>query len=170
MYVLEIVENGKVGRNKNSNFKSFEDFEFLLRKKDEEEKIGNKCLVYKIENNGKEVMRLNDKKMYQLVTNFDKEIKKGWKQYVNIMDMLIKCDVRSFYVENNILYINDIGNGNNIEVEMVRKTPRYEVRYNGKLVSDSETSQNDIIDKIFKNNKKGLRKNWRKKDILVRYV
>ncbi len=65
------------------------------------------------------------------------------------MDTLIKCDVRSFYVENNILYIND--NGNNIEVEMVRKTPRYEVRYNGKLVSDSETSQNDILDKIFKN-------------------
>ena len=169
MYVLEVVENGKKGRNKNSNFKSFEDFEFLLRKKEVEEKVGNKCLVYKIENNGKEVMRLNDKKMYQIVTDFDKEIRKCWKQYVSIMEMLIKVDIRDFYIENNILYINDVNNCNNIEVEMVRKTPRYEVKYNGVLVSDSETSQNDIIDKMFNNKKSGLRKNWRKKDILVRY-
>lgn len=167
MYVLEVVENGKKGRNKNSNFKSFEDFEFLLRKKDEEEKVGNKCLVYKIENNGKEVMRLSDKKMYKIVTDFDKEIRKCWKQYVSIMDMLVKCDIRSFYIENNILYINN--EGTQIEVEMVRKTPRYEVKYNGVLVSDSETSQADIIDKMFNNRKSGLRKCWRKKDILIRY-
>lgn len=167
MYVLEVVENGKKGRNKNSNFKSFEDFEFLLRKKDEEEKVGNKCLVYKIENNGKEVMRLSDKKMYKIVTDFDKEIKKCWKQYVSIMDMLVKCDIRSFYIENNILYINN--EGTQIEVEMVRKTPRYEVKYNGVMMSDSETSQCDIIDKMFNNRKSGLRKCWRKKDILIRY-
>ena len=167
MYVLEVVENGKKGRNKNSNFKSFEDFEFLLRKKDEEEKVGNKCLVYKIENNGKEVMRLSDKKMYKIVTDFDKEIRKCWKQYVSIMDMLVKCDIRSFYIENNILYINN--EGTQIEVEMVRKTPRYEVKYNGVMMSDSETSQNDIIDKMFNNRKSGLRKCWRKKDILIRY-
>ena len=167
MYVLEVVENGKKGRNKNSNFKSFEDFEFLLRKKDEEEKVGNKCLVYKIENNGKEVMRLSDKKMYKIVTDFDKEIKKCWKQYVSIMDMLVKCDIRSFYIENNILYINN--EGTQIEVEMVRKTPRYEVKYNGVMMSDSETSQCDIIDKMFNNRKSGLRKCWRKKGILIRY-
>lgn len=175
MYVLEVVENGKKGRNKNSNFKSFEDFEFLLRKKDEEEKVGNKCLVYKIENNGKEVMRLSDKKMYKIVTDFDKEIRKCWKQYVSIMDMLVKCEIRDFYIGrsenslNNILYILDNNNGNNIEVEMVRKTPRYEVKYNGVMMSDSETSQADIIDKMFNNKKSGLRKCWRKKDILIRY-
>lgn len=66
------------------------------------------------------------------------------------MDMLVKCDIRDFYVGrsenslNNILYILDKKTGNNIEVEMVRKTPRYEVRYNGVVMSDSETSQNDI--------------------------
>ena len=58
------------------------------------------------------------------------------------MDMLIKVEIRDFYIENNILYINN--NGTQIEVEMVRKTPRYEVKYNGVLVSDSETSQCDI--------------------------
>ena len=58
--------------------------------------------------------------------------------------MLVKCDIRDFYVENNILYILDKKTGNNIEVEMVRKTPRYEVRYNGVVMSDSETSQADI--------------------------
>lgn len=56
--------------------------------------------------------------------------------------MLIKVEIRDFYIENNILYINN--NGTQIEVEMVRKTPRYEVKYNGVLVSDSETSQCDI--------------------------
>ena len=55
----------------------------------------------------------------------------------------MKVGIKSFYVENGILYVSygDLF----IEVEMVRKTPRYEVRYNGVLVSDSETSQNDII-------------------------
>ena len=79
---------------------------------------------------------------YKIVTDFDKEIRKCWKQYVSIMDMLIKTSIRDFYIENNILYINN--EGLCIEVEMVRKTSRYEVKYNGVMMSDSETSQCDI--------------------------
>ena len=56
--------------------------------------------------------------------------------------MLIKTSIRDFYIENNILYINN--EGLCIEVEMVRKTSRYEVKYNGVMMSDSETSQCDI--------------------------
>lgn len=56
----------------------------------------------------------------------------------------MKIENRDFYIENNILYILDSKNGNNIEVEMVRKTPRYEVKYNGVMMSDSETSQCNI--------------------------
>ena len=74
MYVLEIREKGKVGRNSNNNFKSFEDFEFLMREKAEIEKdTENICLVYKISNNGKEVTRLTNKNDYVVVTDFDKE-------------------------------------------------------------------------------------------------
>ena len=46
---------------------------------------------------------------------------------------------------------------------MVRKTPRYEVRKNGKLVADNFTSQNDIIDRIFNKNKTRLLKSFDKK-------
>ena len=164
MYVLEVREKGKVGRNSNNNFKSFEDFEFLMREKAEIEKdTENICLVYKISNNGKEVTRLTNKNDYVVVTDFDKEYRKGWKQYVSIRDMLVKTNNRDFYVDNDILYIK---NGNDtIEVEMVRKTPRYEVRKNGKLVADNFTSQNDIIDRIFNKNKTRLLKSFdRKKD------
>lgn len=162
MYVLEIREKGKVGRNSNNNFKSFEDFEFLMREKAEIEKdTENICLVYKISNNGKEVTRLTNKNDYVVVTDFDKEYRKGWKKYVSLREKLVKTGYKDFYVDNDILYIK---NGNDtIEVEMVRKTPRYEVRKNGKLVADNFTSQNDIIDRIFNKNKTRLLKSFNKK-------
>ncbi len=171
MYVLEIREKGKIGRNSNKNYKSFEDFEFLMREKADLETKGFLCFVYKISNNGKEVSRLNDKSVYEVVTDFDKEYRKSWKQYVSIRNKLVENGYRDFYVDNNILYINN--EGVVIEIEMVRKTPRYEVRYNGKVVSDSEVSQNDIIEKMFckRNGKSGsvLLKRWRVGEGEVRY-
>ena len=171
MYVLECREKSQRGNTKNSGYKSFEDFEFLMREKENMELKGFLCFVYKISNNGKEVSRLNDKSMYEVVTDFDKEYRKGWKQYVSIRNKLVENDYRDFYVDNNILYINN--EGVLIEIEMVRKTPRYEVRYNGKVVSDSEVSQNDIIEKMFckKNGKVGskLLKRWRVGEGAVRY-
>lgn len=167
MYVLEFRNKSQVGRNSNKNFKSFEDFEFLMREKAELESNGNICLVYKISNNGKEVTRLTDKNEYVIVTDFDKEYRKGWKQYVSVRNMLMENGYKDFCVENDILYIH---NGTDtIEVEMVRKTPRYEIRYNGVIVSDKETSQEDIIDKIFNKNRTKLLKRFRKEDYNVIY-
>ena len=159
MYVLEI-RTGNKGRNKNSNFRSFENFEFLMREKVELEKNGNKCLVYKVENNGKEVSRLSDKNEYVLVSDLDKEWRKGWKQYCNIRKVLMERGILDFYVDNDILYIKN--ENSVIEVEMVRKTPRYEVRRNGVLIYDKETSQNDIVDKLFVKNGSRLKKVLRK--------
>lgn len=161
MYILEIRKTEQKGRNKLSNFRTFEDFEFLMREKVELEKdTENICLVYKISNNGKEVTRLTNKKDYKVVTDFDKEWRKGWKQYVSIREMLIKTGNRDFYVDNGILYIK---NGDDvIEIEMVRKTPRYELRKNGKLIDDSFTSQADIIDRIFSKDKSRLLKSFRR--------
>ena len=147
MYILEVRNKGQVGRNKNSNILSFEDFDFLLREKEKYEVNGNICFVYKVSNDGREIKRLSEKSSYVNVVDLEKEQKKSWRQYVRIRDKLVKGGYRNFYVKNNVLYICD--NGNVFEVEMVRKTPRYEVRFNGKLVSDSETSQNDIIEKLF---------------------
>lgn len=147
MYVLEFRKEKQIGRNKNSQIRSFEDFEFLMREKIKLEKLGNKCLVYKICNNGKSVTRLVDKDKYVEVTNFDKEYRKGWKMYVNIRDRLVKRGIRDFYVDNDILYIKD--NNDILEVEMVRKTPRYELRKNGKTLYDTITSQNDLADILF---------------------
>lgn len=151
MYILE--RKSKSGRRLKKSIISFEDFEFLMREKEKYEKSGNKCSVYKIGNNGKDITRLTDMTEYTKVVDFDKEFRKGWKQYVSLRDKLVKVNVRTFYVENDILYIE---NGTDtIEVEMVRKTPRYELRKNGKVLFDDITSQNDLIDKLF--TKKGLR-------------
>lgn len=147
MYILEVRDKGQIGKNKNSNIMSFEDFDFLLREKEKFEVNGKLCFVYKVSNDGKEVSRLGKKSNYVNVVDLSKEQRKSWKQYVSIRDKLLKCGYRDFYVKNSILYI--CNNGNVIEVEMVRKTPRYEIRFNGKVVSDSETSQNDIIEKLF---------------------
>jgi uncharacterized circularly permuted ATP-grasp superfamily protein len=165
MYVLEIREESKKYKyNKNSNFKSFEDFEFLMREKENiENDYKNKgievvCIVYKISNNGKEVTRLTNRSQYKVVTDFDKEYRIGWKQYCSVREKLVENNIRDFYVDNNILYIK---NGEDIiEVEMVRKTPRYEVRKNGVVVYDSITSQNEVIDKIFNKNGNKLRKRF----------
>ena len=171
MYVLESREKNQVGRNSNKNYKSFEDFEFLMREKKDLEVKGFLCFVYKVSNNGKEVSRLSDKSVYEVVTDFDKEYRKGWKQYVSIRNKLVENGYRDFYVDNNILYIRN--ENVNIEIEMVKKTPRYEVRYNGKVVSDCEVSQNDIIEKMFSKVKgeNGFRllKRWRVGEGEVRY-
>ena len=73
---------------------------------------------------------------YKIIPDFDKEYRKGWKKYVNVRDFLVSKDIRDFYVDNEILYIKS---GNDIfEVEMIRKTPRYKVRYNVGIVKDRE--------------------------------
>ena len=153
MYVLEYMENG------NKKYNSFENFEFLMTRKQELENNGNTCLVYKMNNNGTEVSRLTDMGLYQVVTDFNKEVRKTWKQYCYLRQYLQEIGLNDFFVDNNILYIME--RNNVIEVEKVRTTPRYEVRKNGKVIYDNENAQNEIVKKLF-TKKQTIRKKFNK--------
>lgn len=156
MYILEFRKNER-GKTKKDNFKSFENFEYLLREKNKLEVMGNKCFVYKLNSNGKIVKRLADKKDYVEVKDLRKEEINNYKQYIVLCKELCKCKDVEFYIDNGILYYmygNDL-----FEVEMVRKTPRYVVRKNGVVHYDKLNGQVDMIDLIFcKEDRKGNRK------------
>lgn len=145
MYILEFLK-----KDEKKRYNTFDNFEFLLNRKKELEKKGNTCLVYKMSGKGdKTVAFKGDRNLYNVVTDFDKEVKKAWTQYVYIRTFLQDLGFKDFFVENNILYIKS--GRNNFEIEKVRSTPRYEIRKNGIVLYDRENAQNEIVKKFFNN-------------------
>lgn len=157
MYCLK-VEKVKSGKNESLNVESvlevnyisFEDFKDLYKKKQMFDKKGNRyykyrTIVYKVSNNGVMIEQLTDKRLYKEIENVERELKQSWSCY-SYLRQILERGKKKYYVENNVLYIKS--RKVNLEIELVRKTPKYEVRVveNGKARHlFYETAQNEII-------------------------
>lgn len=157
MYCLK-VEKVKSGKNESLNVEnvlevnyiSFEDFKDLYKKKQMFDKKGNRyykyrTIVYKVSNNGVMIEQLTDKRLYKEIENVERELKQSWSCY-SYLRQILERGKKKYYVENNVLCIKS--RKVNLEIELVRKTPKYEVRVveNGKARHlFYETAQNEII-------------------------
>lgn len=153
MYCLK-VEKIKNGNSDSLNvevvmettYTSYEFFKDLYEKKQMFDRKGNRYYkyrtsVYKVSNNGVRIEQLTDTNLYREIENVEKELKQSLTCYSYLRQVLDRGK-RKYYVKDNVLYVSP--KSLRLEIELVKKTPKYEVRQNGNLLF-TETAQNEII-------------------------
>lgn len=153
MYCLKVEKLGNNVNNENKIFDStifsFENFRNLYVKKLRFDRKGNqdfkyRTSIYKISNEGLSIELLSDMKLYEEIKNIQNELKSSNTNYSFIRKVL-KGSRRAYSIKGNVLIIHP--KSLKLEIEMVRTTPKYEIRRNGKLLFE-ETSQVDIVDRL----------------------
>lgn len=140
-----------------TSYTSFENFKDLYETKQMFDRKGNrwykyKTKVYRVSNNGVEIRELSDESLYREILNVERELKKSYTIYSYLRQVLDLGNNKywigkSKAIDRSVLCVK-MKNKKILEFELVRKTPKYEVRLVDGKRTDllfTESSQNEII-------------------------